>query len=127
MTIPLLTHMCWIFGARYHRIGIPVAAWMANLHRQPAHPFDSLSGNGQEFTDFICVSRPHVKTPLERGGLMESFRLRYILGLVSAIFVLSSFSYAATITGTVTGPEGAPFRAAFVAARNATTKIKVMW
>src|SRR4029077_342192 len=26
---------------------------ITNLHRQPAHPFDSLCGNGQEFTDLI--------------------------------------------------------------------------
>jgi virginiamycin B lyase len=32
---------------------------------------------------------------------------------------------AASITGTVTGPDGAPFRAAFVQARNAATKITV--
>src|SRR5262244_4088285 len=32
---------------------------------------------------------------------------------------------AATVTGTVTGPDGAPFRGAFVQARNAKTKIMV--
>ena len=32
---------------------------------------------------------------------------------------------AATVTGTVTGPDGAPFRGAFVQARNAKTKITV--
>ena len=35
---------------------------MANLHRQPAHPFDSLSGNGQEFSDLIFGFRSRVKT-----------------------------------------------------------------
>jgi virginiamycin B lyase len=37
----------------------------------------------------------------------------------------ASVADAATITGTVTGPDGAPFRAAFVQARNAATKITV--
>jgi virginiamycin B lyase len=37
----------------------------------------------------------------------------------------ASFADAATITGTVNGPDGAPFRGAFVQARNAQTKITV--
>jgi hypothetical protein len=37
----------------------------------------------------------------------------------------ASFADAAIITGTVTGPDGAPFRGAFVQARNAATKITV--
>ena len=37
----------------------------------------------------------------------------------------ASYGEAATITGTVTGPDGAPVRAAFVQARNAKTKITV--
>src|ERR1700737_2203252 len=57
---------------------------------------------------------------------MQPFKLRNILGLVSAIVISASFAYAATISGTVTGPDGAPFRAAFVQARNAKTKITVM-
>ncbi len=32
-----------------------------NLHRQPTHPFDSLSGNGYEFIDFIFSCRSCVK------------------------------------------------------------------
>src|SRR5258707_9002869 len=57
---------------------------------------------------------------------MEFLKLRKILGLMSAIVLFASFAYGATITGTVTGPDGAPFRAAFVQARNAKTKITVM-
>src|SRR6202165_1859606 len=57
---------------------------------------------------------------------MQSFNLRNILGLVSVVVIFASFAYGATITGTVTGPDGAPFRAAFVQARNAKTKITVM-
>src|ERR1700736_3765408 len=118
----------WICGARYHRTGIPVSDWMANLHRQPAHSFDSLCGNGQELQELIHGFRPNVKTPRrnDRGGVMQSFKLRNILDLVSAIVISASFAYAATISGTVTGPDGAPFRAAFVQARNAKTKITVM-
>jgi hypothetical protein len=37
----------------------------------------------------------------------------------------SSITSAATITGTVTGPDGAPFKGAFVEAQNANNKITV--
>src|SRR5712692_8905624 len=57
---------------------------------------------------------------------MPSFKLRNILGLVSAVFILASFAFGATITGTVTGPDGAPFRAVFVQVRNAKTRMTVM-
>jgi Carboxypeptidase regulatory-like domain len=57
---------------------------------------------------------------------MQSFKLKARMGLAGAVFMLASFAYGATITGTVTGPDGAPFPAAFVQARNAKTKITVM-
>ena len=44
-----------------------------------------------------------------------------VLGFVVAV----SAADAATITGTVTGPDGAPFRGAFVQARNAKMKMTV--
>jgi virginiamycin B lyase len=47
------------------------------------------------------------------------------LGTLGLIFLSASAAHAATIAGTVTGPDGAPFRAAFVQARNAATKITV--
>jgi virginiamycin B lyase len=47
-----------------------------------------------------------------------------LLGLLGLVFA-SSFADAATITGTVTGPDGAPFRAAFVQARHAGQKMTV--
>src|SRR6202163_1345790 len=47
------------------------------------------------------------------------------LGTLCLIALSASVADAATITGTVTGPDGAPFRAAFVQARNAATKITV--
>ncbi|HVZ60322.1 MAG TPA: carboxypeptidase regulatory-like domain-containing protein [Terriglobales bacterium] len=40
--------------------------------------------------------------------------------------LLASLSHAATITGTVKGPDGAPVRAVFVQAQNAATKITYM-
>ncbi len=49
---------------------------------------------------------------------------RLLLGVGSIIAALSSAD-AATITGTVTGPDGKPFRGAFVQARNLKTKITV--
>src|SRR5712671_7835598 len=48
------------------------------------------------------------------------------LGLVGSVILAASAADAATITGTVTGPDSAPFRAAFVQARNAKTKITVI-
>src|SRR5947209_5839778 len=48
-----------------------------------------------------------------------------MLGVAAAIVLSSPHTDAATITGTVTGPDGAALRGAFVQARNATTKIMV--
>ena len=45
--------------------------------------------------------------------------------LLSILFCLASISYGATVTGTVKGPDGAPFEGAFVQARNAQTHITV--
>ncbi len=47
------------------------------------------------------------------------------LGVFCLVALSASAADAATIAGTVTGPDGAPFRGAFVQARNATTKITV--
>src|ERR1700733_6045956 len=47
------------------------------------------------------------------------------LGVLGLFVLGSSFADAATLTGTVTGPDGTAFRAAFVQARNAKTKITV--
>jgi virginiamycin B lyase len=52
-------------------------------------------------------------------------RLRKILGLVSAVALFASFAYGATITGSVKGPDGAPFKGAFVQAQNTKTRITV--
>src|ERR1700687_2244884 len=46
------------------------------------------------------------------------------LALVRLIVFLGPASYAATITGTVKGPDGAPFEGAFVQAQNTKTR---MW
>src|SRR6185312_2640955 len=51
-------------------------------------------------------------------------RLIAPLGVLGIVVALSSAD-AATITGTVTGPDGKPFRAAFVQARNAQLKMTV--
>ncbi len=47
------------------------------------------------------------------------------LGVLGFVVGAASFAESATISGTVTGPDGAPLRAAFVQARNAKTKITV--
>src|SRR6202158_6415656 len=48
-----------------------------------------------------------------------------ILTLISAMIFLAAFARGATITGTVKGPDGAPFKGAFVQAQNTKTKITV--
>jgi hypothetical protein len=45
--------------------------------------------------------------------------------LLSAIIFLAATAHGATITGTVKGPDGAPFKGAFVQAQNTKTKITV--
>src|SRR5688572_30254112 len=47
------------------------------------------------------------------------------LGVLGVIVFVASFGSAATVTGTVKGPDGTPFRAAFVQARNAKTRVTV--
>src|SRR5436309_7694990 len=47
------------------------------------------------------------------------------LGVLGFLVLGPVSADAATITGTVTGPDGQPFRAAFVQARNAKSKITV--
>jgi hypothetical protein len=51
--------------------------------------------------------------------------LRKIVTFLSWFVLLGSSSYAATITGTVEGPDGAPFEGAFVQAQNTGTRVTV--
>jgi virginiamycin B lyase len=48
-----------------------------------------------------------------------------VIALVSAIVLLGSVCYGATVTGSVKGVDGAPFQGAFVQAQNTKTKITV--
>src|ERR1700730_2734552 len=58
--------------------------------------------------------------------MRSSTSLRTLCLITTSFVALSaSAADAATIAGTVTGPDGAPFRGAFVQARNAATKITV--
>ena len=50
-------------------------------------------------------------------------RLSTSIGMISLLALAVSTADAATLTGTVKGPDGQPFRGAFVQARNAKTKI----
>src|ERR1700692_991425 len=50
-------------------------------------------------------------------------RIPKILALISAMIFPAAFAHGATITGTVKGPDGAPFKGAFVQAQNAKTRI----
>jgi hypothetical protein len=51
-------------------------------------------------------------------------RILFLAGCI-IFFSLSSLAYGATITGTVKGPDGAPFEGAFVAAQNTKNYITV--
>src|SRR6267154_2067201 len=51
--------------------------------------------------------------------------LAKVLACVVLIFSLGSLTFAATITGTVKGPDGAPFMGAFVVAENSENKMTV--
>ena len=48
-----------------------------------------------------------------------------LAAFASFLILFSSSAFAATVTGTVKGPDGAPFEGAFVQAVNAKTKISV--
>jgi hypothetical protein len=50
---------------------------------------------------------------------------RRMLAMIAAGFFFAVSAYGATVTGTVKGPDGAPFRGAFVQARNSKTRITV--
>ncbi len=50
---------------------------------------------------------------------------KQIFALVCSLLLLTSGSYAATVSGIVKGPDGAPFEGAFVQAQNAKTRITV--
>src|SRR5262245_889406 len=47
------------------------------------------------------------------------------IALISSVALATSVADAATISGTVKGPDGQAFRGAFVQARNAKTKVTV--
>src|SRR5882762_1922246 len=54
----------------------------------------------------------------------DSMRLlRNLLALIILVIFFGSACYAATITGTVKGPDGAPFEGAFVQAQNTKTRM----
>src|SRR5262249_27842553 len=57
----------------------------------------------------------------KRGSAMRSLTPLGVLGFVLAVSTADS----ATIAGTVKGPDGQPFRGAFVQARNAQLKMTV--
>src|ERR1700730_1251319 len=79
------------------------------------------------------VLRPPGTHPCGRNGMKgntirkgDTMRPRsMLLSLVSLIVLLSSISQGATVTGTVKGPDGAPFQGAFVEAQNTKANMTV--
>ena len=55
---------------------------------------------------------------------MRSFTW-FPVGILALVVATASPAQAATVAGTVMGPDSAPFRGAFVQARNAKTRITV--
>jgi virginiamycin B lyase len=72
----------------------------------------------------VLVDGPPIQPPIWKRE-DTAMRALAFFGLVGPFLVAAAAGDAATITGTVTGPEGAPFRAAFVQARNTKTKTLV--
>src|SRR4051794_21578967 len=68
-----------------------------------------------------CGAGPEQK----RGNTMRSSARSLASVSVLALVAAAGAADAATITGTVTGPDGAPFRAAFVQARHEGQKMTV--
>jgi virginiamycin B lyase len=52
-------------------------------------------------------------------------KVHAVVTLIASLLCAGSVSHAATVTGTVKGPDGAPFKGAFVEAQNSATKITV--
>lgn len=49
--------------------------------------------------------------------------MRKVLSAACMVLLFAPSGYAATMSGTITGPDGAPFRAAFIRAQNTKTRI----
>ena len=58
------------------------------------------------------------------GRVLKTLSAKILVSLGAMIFLVP-FAHGATITGTVKGPDGAPFKGAFVQAQNTKTKITV--
>src|SRR5439155_20023055 len=69
----------------------------------------------------MAHNAPQAWTTKIRGNAMHLV----IIGILGVFLFAATFADAATITGTVSGPDGAPFRAAFVQARHAKLKMTV--
>src|SRR5438309_11388132 len=69
----------------------------------------------------MAHNAPKAWTTKIRGNAMHLV----IIGILGVFLFAATFADAATITGTVSGPDGAPFGAAFVQARHAKLKMTV--
>ena len=56
---------------------------------------------------------------------MRLFKLMTILSLAASFAFIAPLAYGAAVTGTVKGPDGTPFKGAFVEAQNKKTRITV--
>lgn len=85
---------------------------------------DQYSGTGK--VSAACSSPVSVQPCRSvKERVMYSLRLPKILGVLSLFAFFTVATYGATITGTVKGPDGTPFRGAFVQAQNVKNRITV--
>src|SRR5262245_46298685 len=75
---------------------------------------------------FLSARRTPARGRGRQGGTMH-FVDKGLISITSLVLTLSltSTAFAATITGSVTGPDGKPFMGAFVVAQNTQTKMTV--
>ena len=60
-----------------------------------------------------------------KGRALTMRLLSRMVASIELVFCVAAFVHGAEVTGTVKGPDGAPFAGAFVQARNSKTKITV--
>jgi streptogramin lyase len=101
-----------------------ILTWLADGSRMRADDIARAAPRGSFCEAFRRSRRPRAVGAQKkmRGNAMRSFAP---LGVIGLFVFAASLADAATITGTVTGPDGAPMRGAFVQARHAKLKMTV--
>src|SRR5882762_701535 len=104
-----------------------------NRSVRPARAEDSsaLAGRNMDSDTFpgrcpgLVCSAPMARHGEPERRAMKMHLLRRIATSITVVFCVASLAYGAEVTGTVKGPDGAPFEGAFVQATNTKPKITV--